>query len=164
LIGLDAKQPVFVEIKSPGWEAEIAEAEGQKSARLDQPKYMHAEARATAPWQAVRYAVAKAYPKMPDGMATLLVINDDLMVPLPDWGTTIMNVALYTPKQPGHVNGYLAEDGAFVDRRHERLGAVGVFKVDLPAEGVRYRFLLFRNAHALRQVMLPEEVTRRLVS
>src|SRR2546426_8552291 len=47
LIGLDRREPVFVEVKSPGWEDEIAKAEGQASPRLQQPKYVDVEARAT---------------------------------------------------------------------------------------------------------------------
>ena len=39
-------------------------------ARLQEPKYVGVEARATAPWASVRHAVAKAYPKMPDTMPT----------------------------------------------------------------------------------------------
>ena len=61
-LGADSKRgeflvgapPVFVEVKSPGWEDEIA-----KAGRRDSPK--------------------KAYPTMPDTLPTLLVINDDLM-------------------------------------------------------------------------------------
>src|SRR5712692_9868490 len=65
LVGVDRREPIFVEVKSPGWEGEIAKAEGQTSPRLQQPKYISDDARATAPWAAVRHAVKKAYPKMP---------------------------------------------------------------------------------------------------
>lgn len=157
LIGFDRRQPVFVEVKSPGWEDEIAKAEGQTSDRLELPKYIHAEARSTAPWACVRHAVKKAYPKMPDTIPTLLVVNDDLMVSLADWGEFVTDIGLYTPRHPGHTSGYLAEDGPFVDGRCERLGAVGVFKVDLPSEGIRYRFALFENPHALPSVAIPPQ-------
>jgi len=40
----------FVQVKSPGWENEIAKAEGQTSPRLQRPKYLHGEVVATAPW------------------------------------------------------------------------------------------------------------------
>jgi hypothetical protein len=150
----------FVEVKSPGWEDEIVKAEGRGSARLQQPKYIHAEARSTGPWSSVRHAVKKAYPKMPDTMPTLLVINDDLMVSLLDWNQVVTEIGLYTPKSPGHSTGYLAEDGPFVDARCARLGGVGVFKVDLPGASVRYRFAIFENPHALPAVAVPPDVAR----
>jgi len=136
-------------------------AEGQDSPRLQQPKYIHAEARSTGPWSSVRHAVKKAYPKMPDTMPTLLVINDDLMVSLLDWNQVITEIGLYTPRSPGQDTGYLAEDGPFVDARYARLGGVGVFKVDLPGEHVRYRFAIFENPHALLAVVVPPEVAPR---
>jgi hypothetical protein len=157
LMGFDRGSPVFVEVKSPGWEQEIVETEGRTSPRLQQPKYISGDARATAPWASVRHAVGKAYPKMPDTMPTLLVINDDLMVSLLDWSQGVSEVGLYTPKSPGHTTGYLAEDGPFVDRRCERLGGVGVFNVRLRST-VEYRFGLFENPHALPAVTVPRKV------
>lgn len=154
LIGFDPREPVFVEVKSPGWEDEIVQAEGRRSPRLQQLKYVHADARSTGPWASVRHAVKKAYPKMPDSMPTMLVINDDLMVSLADWGPDMLDIALYCPKATGHQAGYLAENGPFVDNRFERLGAVGVFQVDLTSS-VRYRFALFQNPHALPGVTVP---------
>lgn len=155
---LVGRPPVFVEVKSPGWEDEIVKAEGRESSRLQQPKYIHAEARSTGPWSSVRHAVKKAYPKMPDTMPTLLVINDDLMVSLLDWNQVVTEIGLYTAKSPDHDTGYLAEDGPFVDARCARLGGVGVFKVDLPGEHVRYRFAIFENPHALPAVVVPPDV------
>lgn len=151
-----AGQSVFVEVKSPGWEQEIAAAEGQGSPRLSQPKYIAGEARSTGPWESVRHAVKKAYPKLDDIEPTLLVIKDDLMVDLLDRGTTMMDIAVYTPAAAGHTSGYLAEDGPFADARYERLGGIGVLVVDHPVgEPVRYRFALFDNPHALPAVALP---------
>jgi len=98
---------------------------------------------------------------MPDTMPTLLVINDDLMVSLLDWNQVITEIGLYTPRSPGQDTGYLAEDGPFVDARYARLGGVGVFKVDLPGEHVRYRFAIFENPHALLAVVVPPEVAPR---
>lgn len=165
-IGADGKRgeflvgspPVFVEVKSPGWEDEIVKAEGRESDRLQQPKYIHAEARSTAPWASVRHAVKKAYPKMPDTMPTLLVINDDLLVSLSDWNQVVTEIGLYTPKSPGQTTGYLAEDGPFIDARCARLGGVGVFKADLPGAEVRYRFVMFKNPYALPPVVVPPDV------
>jgi hypothetical protein len=156
LVGVDRRETIFVEVKSPGWEDEIAKAEGQTSPRLQQ-KYISGDARATAPWASVRHAVKKAYPKMQDTVPTLLVINDDLMVSLPSWGKKIVDMALYTPKSPRQTSGYLAEDGPFATREYERLGGVGVLDVRF-GSSVEYRFDLFENPYALRTVALPPKV------
>lgn len=150
---------IFVEVKSPGWEAEIAADEGRSSPRLLQPKYiLDPEARATAPWAAIRHAVRKAYPKLRANMPTLLVVNDDLMVSLSDWGQHVGGIALYTSKHPGYKQGqgYLAEDGPFANRDFERLGGVGIFTVDLPSGGINYRFELFENRFAHPAVAVPK--------
>jgi hypothetical protein len=157
LMGFDRRQPVFVEVKAPGWEDEIVKTEGRASARLQQPKHIQAEARATGPWASVRHAVAKAYPKMPDTLPTLLVINDDLMVSLSDWSAGVTEIALYAPHLPGATLGYSAQDGPFVNNRYERLGAVGVFNVRL-VSGIEYRLRIFENPHALPAVAVPPEV------
>ncbi|MDP3768881.1 MAG: hypothetical protein Q8S13_12770, partial [Dehalococcoidia bacterium] len=116
-----------------------------------QPKYIGGEARSTGPWESVRHAVQKAYPKLAGTAPTLLVIKDDLMT----------DIALYTPGVPGHTRGYLAEDGPFADARYERLGTVGVLVVDRPVgEPVRYWFVLFDNPHALPAVALPSAFAR----
>lgn len=149
--------PAFVEVKSPGWEQEIAKAEGQTSPRLRRPKYLHNEVLSTAPWSSVRHAVKKAYPKLPDSMPTLLVVCDDLRVPLNKWLINV-DIALYCPRGAGThpPDTYLAEDGCFVDARHERLGAVGILNVELPlGRGIQYRFSLFDNPRALPAVAIP---------
>ena len=147
---------IFVEVKSPGWEAEFVADEGRGSPRLLQPKYIDAEARATGPWASIRHAVRKAYPKLPSTIPTLLVVNDDLMVSLSDWGNHVGDIALYASRHPGYSQGYLAENGPFANRDFERLGGVGVFTVDLPSGGMRYRFELFENRFALPAVAIPK--------
>lgn len=158
LVGFDRRQPIFVEVKSPGWEAEIIKVEGQHSPRLMRPKYIHAEARFTNPVAPVRHAVKKAYPKMPSDMPTILVIHDDLMVQLLDWGEDPVDIALYRPRVDGYTTGDLAEDGPFADNRFERLAAVGVLNVVPRSQGTEYRFALFDNPYAL--VPLPKEIAQ----
>ena len=149
---------MFVEVKSPGWEAEIARIEGRASLRLQMPKYIQAEARSTDPVRSLRGALAKAYPKMPDSLPTLLVINDDLMVPLHSWGN-VVEIALYCERGTGHhSSGYLAEDGCFVGTQYERLGGVGIFNVRLGASGLEYRFSLFDNPCGLPRTAVPRTI------
>lgn len=155
LVGLDANRPIFVEVKSPRWQGEIAQAHGDGHPRLKMPKYVGAEGMFTNPWASVEYAVEKAYPKMPGDKPCLLVIKDDLFVSLADWAAITRDIALYAPK-----SGLNADGGAFVDRRYERLGGVGVLKVgvDTPFQGVHYNFSLFANPHALPSAALPPEI------
>jgi len=154
LVRLQSGGSMFVEVKSPGWEQEIAQEQGQNSPRLNRPKHIQGEARATAPWASVRHAVAKAYPKMPDHLSTLLIINDDLMGSLVDLLATV-DIALYCPRAQGHTIGYLADDGCFATSQFERLGAVGIFQVQFPDTAPRYRFDLFENPRALATVAVP---------
>lgn len=143
----------FTEVKSPGWEEEVVRAEGWRSPRLQQPKYINGEAKAVDACTPVRRAVAKTYPKLPDTMPTLLIIADDLKPGLND-SLILVKYALYSPRVEGGA-GYQAEDGCFVGKRYERLGAVGILNVEVTAEGTVFRFALFRNPNALPAVALP---------
>lgn len=171
LFGLPDQRQLFVEVKSPGWEGEVEEEESRERVgprpkgrlpRLDQPKYRHMEARAFHHTQRVRDTVAKAYPKMPDTMATLLVISDDFFVRLTD-GLDMVKWALFAKRsidpsdeaaksQPR----WTTEDGGFVGSQYERLGAVGIFNF-VPDSPYKYSFALFRNPHALEAVRVPPE-------
>jgi hypothetical protein len=171
LFGLPRGRQLFVEVKSPGWEGEVEEEENQKRVglrpkgrlrRLDQPKYLHLETRAFHHTQRVRETVARAYPKMPDTMATLLVISDDLFVPLTD-GLDMVKGALYAKKiiDPSHEAAksqpqWTTEDGCFVGSQYERLGAVAIFNF-IPEEPYKYSFTLFHNPNALEAVRVPKK-------
>jgi len=145
---------IFVEVKVGGWEKDIVEAEGRNSSRLSQPKYINGEARTVGPWQVIRDTVNNAYPKFPDSLPTLLVIKDDYFLDLDDFQA---NLALYCPGAGPQAGGYLAEDGCFLDRRFERLGAVGIFQVELrPYEGLHRRFSIYDNLNALNPVQVPQ--------
>jgi len=158
LVRLPGKGSMFVEVKSPGWEAEIANAEGQGSPRLKMPKYIDGESRAIGPWKSVREAIAKACPKVPDSIPTLLVINDDLMVSL-TFVQINVDIALYCEKGKGtHKSGYLAEEGSFVGSRYERLGGLGVFQVSLGGNGIEYKFSLCDNPNALKTTAIPQSI------
>ena len=147
-----AQGKIFVEVKTGGWQKDIVEAEGKNSPRLSQPKYIHAEARSVGPWAVIRNAVSNAYPKFPDSMPTLLIIRDDYFTDLDEFN---VNLALYCPAVGERAGGYLAENGCFVDKRYERLGGVGILNVELPADGLQYRFFLCDNTNAVNAVKLP---------
>lgn len=157
LVEFQPSGQIFVEVKSPGWEQEVVTTQGPASPRLRQPKHLDGEGGPTDPVAPVRGAVAKAYPKLPDSMPTLLVITDDLKVALNAWPDTV-EIALYCERAEGYTNGYLAEDGCFVGCRYERLGAVGILNVELKGVFMEYRFTLFRNPNCLGSVALPQEL------
>jgi len=157
LVEFQPSGQIFVEVKSPGWESEVVHNQGKDSPRLRQPKYLKGESGRTDPGTAVRQAVAKAYPKLQDSMPTLLIIADDLMVPLNAWPDATQD-ALYCPQADGYTEGCLAEDGCFAGKQYERLGAVGTLNVLLKDTTFLYRFALFRNPNCLGSVALPQEL------
>lgn len=72
-------EPVFVEVKGPGWEGELS-AEEIRAGRRFLPKYINAEGRAVGPVARVVSAVDKALPKFAPDRINLVVVVDDLFV------------------------------------------------------------------------------------
>src|SRR5580704_10573464 len=141
--------PVFVEIKSPGWDGELTPAE-RASGRAKQEKYLDLEGRAVGLAQKIRTSVRKAYPKFLPSQPNLLVIADDLFVPLVDWGDAPAQQALF------HKSTILeGEQGYFVTQRFENLGGVALFKVEMSGKGLHYEFNLHPNPYALPATSLP---------
>jgi hypothetical protein len=142
--------PVFVEIKSPGWDGELTPEE-RASGRAKQDKYLDLEGRAVGPAQKIRMSVRKAYPKFLPSQPNLLVIADDLFVPLVNWGHVPVQQALF------HTSTILeGEQGYFVTPRFENLGGVALFKVELSGKGLHYDFALYQNPLARPETSLPK--------
>jgi hypothetical protein len=148
-----AGQALFIEVKTGGWQKDIADAEGRESPRLKEPKYIQAEARSVGPWQVIRNAVSNAYPKFTNDMQNVLIIWDDYFIPLNPINASI---ALYCPRSGAYTEGYLAENGCFVDRQYERLGAVGILNVKLSGERITYDFSVYDNSNAIKAVRLDQ--------
>lgn len=72
-------EPIFVEVKGPGWESELTEDERRRG-RKGLPKYINGEGRAIAPQEHVLSAINKALPKLSQDRANLVVVVDDLFV------------------------------------------------------------------------------------
>ena len=70
-------EPIFVEVKGPGWEGELSPEE-RAAGRKHLPKYINAEARAIDPIGPVIYAVGKALPKFSERRINMVVVVDDL--------------------------------------------------------------------------------------
>lgn len=136
---------VFIEVKTGGWQKDIKETEGKSSPRFTQPKYLQAETRSVGNWAVIQNAVSNGYKKFRDSIPSLLVIRDDYFIPLdkllgPD-------IALYR-----------SDEGYFAGQRYERLGGVGIFRVDLRGTGLQCHFSVYENPNALALVKLPQAV------
>ena len=103
LVVLPDGRQMFVEVKSPGWEAEITRSEpaSTAAARLAEPKYPGVEAFFTSAEPAIVQAIKKAYGKLPDTIPTLLLIFDDERVPLTEMYLDDVLGALYEKHIPG---------------------------------------------------------------
>ena len=75
------------------------------------------------------------YPKFTDSTPNVLLIWDDYFVALDPLSA---NIALYAPQAGAHKTRYLAENGYFVDFRYERLGAVGILRVNSSGGHITY--------------------------
>ena len=148
---------VFVEVKSPGWEGQL-DPEEQRSVRKKQPKYMPGEIRcARGQWPQVRACIERAYPKFLPDCKNLLVIADDLRVPLDDLP---MEIALYNPHL---LSTSLAEFGCseygfgcFASNKFENIGGVARFENRLLSSRSYfsdcYRLYLYPNTFGLKQL------------
>jgi hypothetical protein len=149
--------PVFVELKSPGWEGQLSQ-ERRDAGRAKQEKYQSLEGGADDPWRAIRRTVQKAYPKFLPSQPNLLVIADDRFVPLATWGDLPVQQALFQ-------TGTILEDeaGYFTTRNFQNFGGVALFKAEIQMELIpetaekplRYEFLLYPNPMARAETTLP---------
>jgi hypothetical protein len=82
-VAIPDQSKMLVEVKSPGWEAELTEAE-REAGRAGQPKFKPGvtEGRAAGPIQVIRRAVDKARSKFSGVQPSLVVVSDDCLVNL----------------------------------------------------------------------------------
>jgi hypothetical protein len=157
--------PVFVELKSPGWEGQLSQ-ERRDAGRAKQEKYQDLEGGADDPWRGIRRSVRKAYPKFLPSQPNLLVIADDRFVPLATWGDLPVQQALFQTSTI--LEG---EAGYFTTRDFENLGGVALFKAEIQVEllpefsekPLRYEFLLYPNPMALVETALPSNFVQTFV-
>jgi hypothetical protein len=134
---------VFVEVKSPGWESQLNQAE-LRAGRARQDKHKDLEARFIANYKAIQFAIQKAYKKFAPESANLLVVVDDLFVPLEAAPKRFAQMALYEP------------GGYFTNNAFENLGGIGIFWIDQNPEQLGYGMELFINDHALPTAAVPK--------
>ncbi len=76
-----ADSDIFCEVKSPGWQGQLTNEE-ILSGRTKQPKYLTVESRGTAPYMKIRKTLEKSYKKFISNKQNLLIITDNLFLPL----------------------------------------------------------------------------------
>jgi hypothetical protein len=132
-------EPIFVEVKGPGWEGELAQEE-IKAGRQHAPKYINADARFVDPVKRVLYAVAKAIPKLDGKRCNLVVVVDDLF--------------LSPTEMPRQILGGQLTSG-LNDLNYAPVSAVFLLSPASYGQGVEYRKYFVPNAGAARPLPNP---------
>ena len=143
LLATPEKTNVFVELKSPGWESELTPAQ-LAAGRQHQPKYEGVGGGAVGNWDPVQRCIGsvKTYPKFTDNQPNLLIIADDLKVPL-HFSLIHVEAALFGTAPPYPENGF------FNSSRFENIGGLGIFGASSAGIGLDYEFIIYPNPHAL---------------
>ena len=141
-------EPVFVEVKGPGWEGELSPEEIRAGRRF-LPKYINAEGRAVGSASRVIYAIDKALPKFAPERINLVVVVDDLFLSPTE-----------LPKD--YLSGVITRE--LTDARYSSVAAVFLLNpVSYSgAEAVEYRKYFIPNEGASRG--LPEAVHEGLLA
>ncbi len=154
-LAVPGEPSVFVEVKSRGWESELSELQ-LKTGLAKLSKYEVWRGGAVGNWKAVHECISsdKTYPKFLPTRPNLLIIADDLRVPL--HGSLFqVEAALFGEKR------LYGEDGYFTTNRFENIGCLGVFNCHSkePSRGIEYEFIVYPNPNALPATQLPSSWT-----
>lgn len=149
---------IFCEVKSPGWESDVVDQQGVGSPRLGLPKYINGEVKGIDNSRPIRYAIDKAYKKLPGDKPTLLIFNDDLWfsifnemsVSTPDeMPLCIYRALFYEPKPPPYTDK--KPKGYFKIGLYERLSGILFLNV-INSGTIVYKNKIFENEHALNKL------------
>jgi len=136
---------IFCEVKSPGWEGELSKKE-LMGGRKDQRKYIHLECRSFGHWKNIRYAIKKAYTKFLSNCNNLVIIQDDLLVPILDFPTDKqIKIALFEEQAV-----YNNEKGVFVGNDYENVGGVLLININPTSRNKVYKYKFIKNPNALK--------------
>jgi hypothetical protein len=154
-VAISQQRKMLVEVKSPGWEAQLSESE-RKAGRASQPKYRAdiIEGGPADPVQVIRRTVEKARPKFSGNQPGIVVPSDDCRVNLGEWGWGPLQMAL----SQNCVGGY--GPGLFHEPAYSVIGAVCLFwSVSVSGRGgIEYHALCMRNPNAVPTAVVPQEV------
>jgi len=143
---------IYSEVKSPGWESELTQEE-RLSGRKDLPKYRNAEVRSVAPWQNIRYALKKSYPKFLPNCKNLLILKDDLFMGILDWPRNIINIDIALFEDIGT---YDNERGYFVNNVFENIGGILIWGCRLTTR-IKYRWKFIANKNSKEPFSITNE-------
>lgn len=150
-IALYSKE-VYCEVKSPSWQSELSDKE-KLGIRKAQGKYKRNEVRFFGHWRNIRYAIKKAYPKFLNNCCNLLIIQDDLIVPILGFTTdSQIEIALFEEKSI-----YDNEKGVFVGNDYENVGGVLFIDINPTSRNKVYKYKFVDNPNALKPYKLPIE-------
>ena len=139
--------PIFVEVKGPGWEGELS-TEEHAAGRSHHPKYdcEKPEPRSVDPIERVFFGVSKALPKLANHRVNLVVIVDDLFVSPLDFPKTY--AAGLTKR--------------ITDPTYEAVGGVFLLSPVAYGDSIEYRKYFLPNLGAARP--LPQAVLEGLTA
>lgn len=149
LISTPERKNVFVEVKSPGWESQLSQAE-INDGRAQQPKYGEDDGGVDANCEKLQQCIKRAYKKFDPAQPNFLIVADDYHLRLFDWLEDV-EVALYNNHE-----GY-GMVGCFSSPAFENLGGVGIFREQL---GVEYELRVSCNPFALPTAKLPTSISK----
>ena len=138
-------EEVYCEVKSPSWTSELSKKE-KLGIRKDQGKYIKNEARWFGHWVNIRYAIKKAYPKFLSNCNNLVIIQDDLFVPILAFPTdTQIEIALFEDQSV-----YNNEKGYFVNSDYENVGGILFIDINPTSRNKVYKYKFIKNPNALK--------------
>ena len=144
---------VYCEVKSPSWQSELSDKE-KLGIRKAQGKYKRNEVRFFGHWRNIRYAIKKAYPKFLSNCYNLVIIQDDLIVPILNFPTDIqIEIALFE-KQGIYDN----EKGVFINNDYANVGGVLFIDINPSSQENIYKSKFKDNPNALKKYTLPSNV------
>ena len=147
-------EEVYCEVKSPSWQSELSKKE-KLGIRKAQGKYKKNEVRFFGHWKNIRNAIKKAYPKFLSNCNNLVIIQDDLFVPILDFPTdTPIEIALFEEQAV-----YNNEKGVFVGNDYENVGGVLLINVNPTSRKKIYKYKFFTNPNALKPYNLNDNIT-----
>ncbi len=140
---------VYCEVKSPSWQSELSDKE-KLGIRKAQGKYKINEVRFFGHWRNIRYAIKKAYPKFLSNCYNLVIIQDDLIVPILNFPTNIqIEIALFE-KQGIYDN----EKGVFINNDYANVGGVLFIDINPSSQESIYKYKFEDNPNALKPYKL----------
>ncbi len=143
-IALHSKE-VYCEVKSPSWQSELSNKE-KLGIRKAQGKYKRNEFRSFGHWRNIRYAIKKAYSKFLSSCYNLVIIQDDLIVPILDFPTDIqIEIALFEEQAI-----YDNEKGVFIGNDYENVGGVLLIDINPTSRNKVYKYKFIKNPNALK--------------